>query len=98
MVHNEREQEMVLRIVLPPTDVAHCRWPDPDWWPDLDERTHRWAQAAWEWMATWCPRSLAQIPSPASYFTALDLLASAEEHSIHQALLRAGTEIRGHKG
>lgn len=83
---------MVLRIVLPPPEVAHCRWPDPNYWPDLDEHTNRWGLAAWEWMATWCPKSLAQIPSPTDYFTELDRLATAEEERIHQALARAGAE------
>ena len=80
---------MVLRIVLPPPDVAYCRWPSPHYWPDLDEHTQRWGLAAWEWMATWCPMSLAQIPDPVGYFTELDRLASAEEQRIHQALVRA---------
>ena len=76
----------------PTPDVAHCRWPGPYQWPDLDEHTQRWGLAAWEWMATWCPVSLAQIPGPVGYFTKLDRLASAEEKRIHQALVRAGVD------
>ena len=83
---------MVLRIVPPPPDVAHCRWPGQRYWPDLDEHTQRWGLAAWEWMATWCPMSLSQITDPVAYFTELDGLASAEERFIHQALARAGVD------
>lgn len=89
----QNESRMVLRVVPPSPDVAHCRWPDPHCWPDLDEHRHRWGLAAWEWMATWCPTSLAQIPDPVGYFTELDRLASAEEQRIHQALVRAGVDF-----
>ena len=83
---------MVLQITLPSPDVAHCRWPEPQHYPDLDEHTTPWGSAAWEWMATWCPKSLAQIADPSRHFIELDSLATAEEQRIHQALVRAGVD------
>ena len=45
-----------------------------------------WGREAWEWMATWCPHSLAEIGDPAGYFARLDAAMDAEETSIRSAL------------
>ena len=78
---------MVLRIVLPPGGVAHCRWPSPEHLPDPDSEMI-WGAEAWEWMAVWCPHSLARIADPAAYFARLDAQMETEETSIRRALRR----------
>ena len=76
---------MVLRMVLPSGGVAHCRWPFPEYVPDPDSEL-LWGTEAWEWMAAWCPFSLARIGDPAAYFARLDARMEAEETSIRRAL------------
>ena len=80
---------MALQITLPDSEkVARCRWPRPDFRDPIRTATMVWGRRAWEWMAAWCPLSLAQIPDPIEHFAHQDQLMKAEELRILDNLRR----------
>ena len=84
---------MVLRIALPTPEIARHRWPEPDLSGHEAMVRREWGLAAWGWMATWCPKTLAAIPDPVAHFTAMDDRLTAEQLRLREAtpLLRGET-------
>ena len=70
---------MTLRIALPAPEIARYRWPDPALSGRLAMVSREWGMTEWEWMAEWCPLTLAAIPDPVEHFKAVDRRLTAEE-------------------